>query len=138
MGDQNELPKNVKHQLHIKDNNSGNEATIIEFDMDPDHIAGQDHIYAVCSFNLDPKRFRTIGFFTEKEVANRCVLEDWGHLNEAGYYNWACVEKIPSGLYPIIRTEESLFYKYNYDEDRWERSEAPDFEYDRCGMSGIG
>lgn len=58
------------------------------------------------------KHNRTVGWFVEQEKAFRCLDENWGDLIESGYYQYAVVEKVPSGLYPDTLSEDG-------DQRRW-------------------
>lgn len=69
---------------------------------------------------------RTVGFFEDKKNAEYCLEHDVGGLNEAGYYPWAVIEKIPEGLYPIPEQYESEFWEWKGKIDgHWERMKKP-------------
>jgi hypothetical protein len=68
---------------------------------------------------------RTVGFFAKKEDASYCLEHDVGSLNEAGYYPWAVVEKIPEGLYPMPSQEDNEFWEWVGREDgHWQIMQA--------------
>jgi len=73
-----------------------------------------DHVFTVTTFAFDKEplnvgvnkemtpviRSRTVGVFSSQQEAEDVLIENLGDLNEAGYYPYAVVEKIKTGLYP--------------------------------------
>lgn len=53
----------------------------------------------------DDTRCSTVGWFKKFEEAEKCILFNWGDIQEAGWYNHAVIEKINEGLYGYTRLE---------------------------------
>lgn len=71
---------------------------------------------------------RTVGWYENREEAFACLDKNLGGLVEAGYYQYAVVEKVPNGLYPdsVPRPDEQRrwFWKSvgdSLDNEHWER-----------------
>jgi len=67
-------------------------------------------------------RDRCVGYYFDLETAKKCVSEDWGALNEAGYYSHLVIERLPEGLYPGCRYEEKQtewWYYRDYEKNEW-------------------
>ncbi len=60
---------------------------------------------------------RTVGYMETQEKALQCLYEDWGDLNEAGYWPWAVIEEVEEGLYPRINDKKSIWFEYG--NKRW-------------------
>ena len=82
------------------------------------------------------RKRRTVGFFRDKLAAIACVEGNYGDLEEAGYYQYAVVEGLPFGLYPL--GEDRTWFEFNMDTERWERSDtAADVIAAQYGMPAI-
>ena len=60
-------------------------------------------IYTVTTLRIkDPQKHnRTVGWYAERAEAFGCLDQNLGDLVEAGYYQYAVVEEVPDGLYPV-------------------------------------
>jgi len=73
--------------------------------------------------NFKEYRDRCVGFFFSLNAAKLCVLNDYGDLNEAGYYNYLVIERLSEGLYPGCgRSDEEQsewWFKRDYELNKW-------------------
>jgi len=68
-------------------------------------------------------RSRCVGWFSTFEDAEEHVLNNYGDIEEAGYYRWAVIEKMECGLYPTAYYEENHWYEFvakNDNADGWD------------------
>jgi len=64
---------------------------------------------------------RTVGFFYDQITALKIVEGNYGDLEEAGWYQFAVVEPLGSGLYPTNEADERVWFEFVYaDEDHQE------------------
>lgn len=61
---------------------------------------------------------RTVGCFATVEKALEVVKNNWGDLNEAGYYPWLVIEEMPFGLHPM--PVQAIWFHWD---DGWQRIE---------------
>jgi len=135
---------------------------VVEHNLDPDGDSAEFHIFTVTTIRMNPKKLgwfrswvakllkipvyppgiepRTVGYYPTQEKAIRCVENDWGDLDEAGWYGYAVIERVDSGLYPTIDSEESLWYHYDHEEDKWKSLPAApeELEYSVVGYMQLG
>ena len=66
---------------------------------------------------------RTVGFFPTKEEAIEILENNYGDLNEAGWYPWAVIEEIEDGLYPfdVHIEEKQIFFEWNEKKETWQK-----------------
>jgi hypothetical protein len=85
-------------------------------------------VYAVTTYERTARRVvglktlrdrRTVGIVPSFEEAERIVLGNYGDIEEAGHYQYAVVELVPFGLYPIDRRQ--WWYEFNLETQRWEK-----------------
>jgi hypothetical protein len=67
---------------------------------------------------------RAVGFFHEFENAERVVVNNYGDINEMGYYPFAVIEKTEPGIYMYDR--EEYWYQWNRETKCYERIEKPE------------
>ena len=68
-----------------------------------------------------------VGFYYEKETAIRAVEENWCDLQDH-FAQAALIEEKAPGLYPHPPRSKCIYYIWNKDEQRFERSTPPDTE----------
>lgn len=64
---------------------------------------------------VGPKLYRdrrTVGLFPTKDLAVALVEANGGDLEEAGWYQYAVVERLPWGLYPINISDERTWFEF--------------------------
>ncbi len=91
----------------------------------------RSHIFAITTFRegfifkyLSLKPPRTVGFFHTLEDAQECLIKGLGDLVEAGWYTLAVIEKVKSGIYPLIDTV--YWYENIKGTSKWKpKAEAP-------------
>ena len=94
---------------------------------------------------MEPNRNRLVGYYFDLETAQKCVENDWGAFDEAGYYNTIVIEKVYPGLYNIGAFDEKdahIQYEWWYRHERkphskWVACEKPNFGVSVCNF-GIG
>lgn len=62
---------------------------------------------------------RTVGLFETRQEAVECVLANHGDLEEAGWYQFAVVEPLPLGLYPVNDPSERTWFEYHQTAQGW-------------------
>ena len=66
----------------------------------------KDEFKEVLSFQKE-----TVGFFSSREEAIFAIENNWGDLNEAGWYPWLVVEGLPENcIYPLLQDGEDQFF----------------------------
>ena len=65
-----------------------------------------------------------VGYYPDLESAQIAVEDNWCDIAER-CYNYAVIEAIEPGLYPYRK--KRWFYKHNWDIDKYESIEEPDF-----------
>ena len=85
-------------------------------------------------------KLATVGFFSDLATAQKCVEEDWGGFEEAGYYNFIVIERTVEGLYNISGTNDNTiqtewWYLFDHKERKWKASEKPNWS---LGIIGWG
>lgn len=89
---------------------------------------------------METGRCRTVGFYTDLEKAKKCVEEDWGAFNEAGYYNYIIIERVVEGLYNLngldLNDESVGEHWYRY-ENKWIPCQKPKMLFGTIGF-GLG
>jgi len=93
-----------------------------------------EEIYTITTLNITKRatrldevdfreyRDRCVGFFFSLKKAKQCVEEDWGDLNEFGYYSHLVIERFTEGLYPGCRDKEKQtewWFKRDYELNKW-------------------
>lgn len=92
---------------------------------------------------IDKDKFReefrfeknTVGFFSSREEAIYAIENNWGDLNEAGWYPWLVVEGLPANcVYPLLRKgEDQFFFEWQgKDEGKWVPCDFPKEVEDFC------
>lgn len=78
-------------------------------------------VWAITTYRRTPDRQlgnrvvrnrRTVGLFPTQEEALTIVEGNYGDLEEAGWYQYAVVEPIAFGLYPINDAAERVWYEF--------------------------
>ena len=66
-----------------------------------EHLLHQRYIYTITTIRTekDDRSVRCVGWAQNKESAFNIVTHNYGDINESGYYRYAVVEKIRTGLY---------------------------------------
>jgi len=67
---------------------------------------------------------RCVGWFPNKEDAIKVIVENYGNINEAGYYPYALVESVKPGLYNFDR--EEIWFKWSNDKHQYIKCDKPD------------
>lgn len=60
--------------------------------------------------NIYTNSTRVVGFFDSLEQARNCVESNCGDIYEEGYYNYAVIEELESGIYPAC--QNPIFYEW--------------------------
>jgi hypothetical protein len=83
-------------------------------------------IYAITTIRIENEmpRVRTVGVFTSLQHAEEVLDNNWGDLNEAGYYPWAVIESVEEGLYPISPYFVQ-FYVFDRQNEKWNKCDKP-------------
>ena len=63
-------------------------------------------IYAVASISKDGKHTHCIGWFKSYEEAEKEVLNDTGDFSEEGENEYAVIEKVDDGVFPISEVQK--------------------------------
>jgi hypothetical protein len=61
----------------------------------------------------------TVGFFWTVEQAEEVLAENYGHLNEAGFYPWAVIEEVAPGLHPD--KWDQRYWEYDRRTEQWKK-----------------
>ena len=69
------------------------------------------------------EKIRTVGFYTEFEVAKEMVENNNADMADNGYYPYALIEEVPEGTYPFA--EKRWFFKFNRTLDKFEPIDEP-------------
>lgn len=95
----------------------------------------------------EQSRSRCVGWFPTFEEAEEYVVGNYGDLEEAGYYKWAVIEKMESGLYPHHYIDENKWFQFekrDKTQEEWDpnavtavRIECPEQFKSTCGW-GLG
>jgi len=80
-------------------------------------------IYTVVTIKHNLKN-RCVGWFPTKEEAIEVVVENYGNINEYGYYPYAIVEGVKPGLYNFDR--EEIWFKWDNDKHQYIQCGKPD------------
>lgn len=80
--------------------------------------------------------YRCVGYVSKLEEAVKIVENDFYDLNEAGYYPYAVIENIEEGIYQY--DQNPLWFKYNENIEKYEKSERPSFIGKHLVGFGIG
>jgi len=83
-----------------------------------------DIIYTVVTMRQN-SRSRCVGWFPNKEDAIEVIIENYGDINEAGYYPYALVEGVKPGLYNFDLREE-IWFKWDDDKHQYIQCDKPD------------
>lgn len=72
------------------------------------------------------RRHRTPGFFFDLKDAIATAKYNYGDIQEH-FYVWLLIEPIREGLYGGVGlgTQNRLWYKWNYETSRWNKSKNP-------------
>ena len=92
-------------------------------------------MYFITSISED-HGYRCVGYVSELKDAIEIVKNNSGDLNEAGYYPYAVIENIEEGIYQY--DQDPLWFKYNSEIDKYEKSERPSFIPSNHVGFGIG
>ena len=68
--------------------------------------------------------YRTFGYYTHKERAIECLHNNNLDIHE-DMYDYAVVEKIPMGLYPLA--EERIFFKWDEEKHLFSEIDGTEF-----------
>ena len=79
---------------------------------------------------------RCVGYVSQLSDALYILEHDIGDLWEAGYYPYAVIEDVQEGLYQY--DQNPLWFKYNEELDKYEKSERPNFIPNNHVGFGIG
>lgn len=96
-----------------------------------------EHIYAITTIGLPDRdtqphditvneiryRVRTVGVYKSEEDARRVLTSNWGGLSEDGYYEFAIIEELPFGLYPIPTWKAIFKFVDGTREEGWQLCE---------------
>jgi hypothetical protein len=83
-------------------------------------------------WRIDWKNYRDarVGFYSTLEQAQNCIANDWGNLNECGYYDYLVIQEEHAGLYNIaglcLDTQTEWWYSRDYSKNEWVPSEKPE------------
>lgn len=80
---------------------------------------------------------RSVGFVFDFETAENIVQSNMCDIWET-CYDYACIEELPCGLYPIARSGERTFYQYNQETNGYEQIEEPTFMRMKSPVGRIG
>lgn len=70
---------------------------------------------------------RCIGIYTELEIANEAVLENYGDMYEEGYYPWAIIEALESdSVYGIPDKIEQYWFEWLVEKEGYQAIETPE------------
>ena len=75
-----------------------------------------------------PLNAETVGFFTSKEEAIYAIENNWGDLNEAGYFPWLVVEGLKENcIYPLLQDgKDQIFFEWQGEDDgKWVPCDFP-------------
>jgi len=74
-----------------------------------------------------PLNADTVGFFSSKDQAIYAIEENWGDLNEAGYFPWLVVEGLEeNSIYPLVEPKNQIFFKWQgQDNGEWVPCDFP-------------
>ena len=82
----------------------------------------KDKNFDITAETVEWGRERVVGFYTDLNTARKCVIEDWGAFEEAGYYNHIVIEKVVEGLYNIEGTmnkPNQWWFRFDGNERKW-------------------
>lgn len=91
-------------------------------------------MYFITSVSEDDTR--CVGYYSDFEKANVAVESNSYDLNEAGCYPYVVIENIKEGIYQY--DFNPVWYKYNKDAEKYEKSERPSFIEKNLIGFGIG
>jgi len=57
-----------------------------------------------------------VGYYHDLKTAQECLEENWGDLEEAGWYTEAVIEEVLPGLYPVCLGRTRWYYKFKYND----------------------
>ena len=83
-------------------------------------------------WKIDWSKYRDarVGFYSSLEKAQRAVVEDWGHFDECGYYDYIVIQEEYEGLYNIaglcLDKQTEWWYRRDYDKNLWVSCEKPE------------
>lgn len=69
-------------------------------------------VYVVGVFNHPLSDLRVMGTFPSEKESNLMVKNNAFDIHE-GYYRWAVVEKFQFGMYPLCRTQNAMWYRWD-------------------------
>lgn len=100
-------------------------------------------VVIVCYFDKtkNPKKLirqRTWGFYPDFETAKKCVEENWTDLYEMGYYNYALINEMPTGV--CVHPKNHWWFEVNYPQGRDGSAKVKLIDYDPLneGVKGSG
>lgn len=70
------------------------------------------------------REYRAVGYYLEQEKAQAAILENRGDIQEK-QYEYAVLEAIPEGVYPVGDEGYEQWFKWNAKDCRFEPSEKP-------------
>jgi hypothetical protein len=80
-------------------------------------------IFTVISWNNEPHRSRIVGWWRDELSARKCILNNLGDIYEFGHYDFAILEEVSEGLYPLTNLEE--WYNWNKREKKYKLCKKP-------------
>lgn len=96
-------------------------------------------VYTITTItSLSSKRdSRTVGFYRSLEDADECLKNDWGSLDEAGYYRYAIIERVMEGLYNLHNSDKKRewWHKRDCKFNAWYPIEKPNKVKHICNWS---
>lgn len=78
-----------------------------------EHLLEQQYIYTITTIRIekDNRSARCVGWAQNDLSAINIVTNNYGDINESGYYQYAVIEKIGTGLY--CTPEEEFWFEWN-------------------------
>lgn len=89
--------------------------TVSELNIERTDIKGNKYL---------DRDYRSCGYFIDKDKAKEAVLSNSGDMQERRYL-FAVIEQVPEGVYPIGDRSEEEWFKWNFEEEKFEPSEKP-------------
>ena len=79
----------------------------------------ENEYYTLTTISKNGKRVRTVGVFKEHVDVRDILQHNCGDLNEAGYYDYAVIERLKFGLYPVAPAAWQFWWQYQ--KNTWTR-----------------
>jgi len=102
-----------------------------------EHLLYQRFIYTITTIRAveNVRNVRCVGWAQNDLSAVNIVTNNYGDINESGYYRYAVIEKIGTGLY--CTPEEEFWFEWNNDKGKYEPIRKPK-EFENVVNFGMG